>query len=354
MNGNGESTALAVINEYPPERYNVLIPVKTLQEISPIHKVIINEVQIDPDPNNGKDVYAEKNGELALTKKGLAKLMAGANIQVINSESIPPTACKRCMEIAQRTRLAPRCGDCPSKDDVAHQIVIAVPEPSGTWRMVRGTKELRMEDERAKMTEKQFKQFFPYRTEHCETKALNRALREGLMVQSTYKREQLQKPFAVALVVPNMADPEMRKAVAARMAQSSSALFGSPALEASTVPDDQTKALPDGSQVDVSTGEIVDAGPDTEIFSDNDAPTTLAEDPPTLDFETDDDTLQSQDPLIPCEGDNCGGVIEKVRDSQGRVKTAEEFAEWTKRQVGRRLCYGCFLKEIKARQQRGA
>ena len=335
MNGNGEGTALAVINEYPPDKYNVLIPVKTIQEISPIHKVIINQVQIDPNPDK-KDVYAEKNGELALTKKGLAKLMAGANIQVINSETVAPTACKRCMEIAQRTRLAPRCGDCPSRDDVAHQVVIAVPEPSGTWRMVRGTKELRTEDERASMTDKQFKKFFPYRTEHCETKALNRALREGLMVSSTYTPAELKKPFVVALVVPNMADPEMRKAVAARMAQSASNLFGSPALSVGSAYDDQTKALPDGSRVDVSTGEIIDVGDD---------------DPPTLDFDTDEASLGTQGTLIACEGDDCGGVIEDTTDSKGNKKTAEEFAAWTKQQTGRQLCYSCFLGFVKANRK---
>ncbi len=348
MTTNGETTALAVINEYPPERYNVLIPVKTIQEISPIHKVIINEVQIDPDPDKGKDVYREKNGELALTKKGLAKLMAAANIQIISSEAVTPSACKRCIEAAARTRLAPRCGDCPSRDDVAHQVAIAVPEPSGTWRMVRGTKELRMEDERKTMTEKQFSKFFPYRTEHCETKALNRALREGLMVSSTYTADELKKPFAVALVVPNMADPEMRKAVAARMAQGVSDLFGGNTNLALGTGD--TKAKPDtvqtpgGRIVNKETGEVLgDIQDAQEVDRDQDPDDDL---PPGFDFD--------EPEPIGCEGDECGGIITTVTDRQGNSKTPEEFAEWTMKRYGRRLCESCARKAASAAQRRGA
>ncbi|MHB8122637.1 MAG: hypothetical protein ACYDG4_10830 [Desulfuromonadaceae bacterium] len=247
-------TALAVLNEYPADRFNVLIPVKTLQEISPVHKVIVNEVKINPEPA-GKDVYREgESGELALTKKGLAKLMAAANIQVIDSRTISPQKCQRCIEAAGKTRIPPRCGDCPSADDVAYQVTIAVPEPSGTYRIVKGTKELRMEDERVKMKEGQFKRFFPYRTEHCETKALNRALREGLMVNSTYKPEELQKPFAIALVVPNFADPDMKKAMVQRYANGTGELFGGPPkIE---IPAGNVQALPDGRTMDTESGEI--------------------------------------------------------------------------------------------------
>lgn len=340
MTNNGETTALAVINEYPPDKFNVLIPVKTIQEISPIHKVIINEVQIDADPDKGKDVYKEKNGELALTKKGLAKLMAAANIQIISSETVTPSACKRCIEAAARTRLAPRCGDCPSKDDIAHQVVIAVPEPAGTWRMVRGTKELRMEDERKAMTEKQFGKFYPYRTEHAETKALNRALREGLMVSSTYKADELKKPFAVALVVPNMADPEMRKAVAARMAQGVSDLFGGDTNLALGTGD--TKAKPNtvqtpGGTVDTATGEVMDAQEVLRGYQDPDD-----EAPPAFNF----------DDAIDCQGDDCGRIIESVT-SGGITKSPAEFAEWTRKRYGRDLCEACARKAAAA-QRRGA
>lgn len=336
-----ESTALAVLEDFPVDKFNLLIPVKTIQEISPLHKVIINQVQIDPDPDRGKDVYKEKNGELALTKKGLAKLMAAANIQIVDSRAVPTQACTRCIELAARTRLAPRCGDCPSRDDVAYQVKIAVPEPSGTWRLVPATKELRMEDEKQKQTAAQFKAFFPYRTEHAETKALNRALREALMVSSTYRPEELQKPFAVALVVPNMADPEIRRAVAARLAQGVDDLYGSSAPAALGPAPTSTGTTPGGSVFDKETGEILGQKPQGPTVIDVDeAPPTLQGDGPTFDL------------FIDCEGEECGGIVEAFTDKQGRAWIAEELAAWSKEKFGRKLCAKCIQKMATAASQR--
>jgi len=317
-------TAIAVINEYPPSKFNLLIPVKTMQEISPLHKVVINQVQINPDPKSGKDVYAEKNGELALTKKGLAKLMAAANIQVVDSRPVTPQKCQRCAEIARQTRMAPRCGDCPSSDDVAYQVTIAVPEPSGTWRMVRATKELRMEDERKKMTDKQFDQFFPYRTEHCETKALNRALREALMISPTYPAAELQKPFAVAYVVPNMADPEMKRAVAAKYAGSVVELFGVGSRPSNEL---QQRYLTDGSQQQA----VVEIGPDDPDEAEITPAAQTEEVPP---WEQDDPSTEVAQDTIACE--ECGQVI-----TPSGNWTPEAIRDYSQRTWGRVLCPEC-------------
>lgn len=220
-----ENKEIAVLNDYPESKFNLLIPIKTLQELSPLHKVVINQVQINSDVNK-KEVYKEKNGELALTKKGLAKLMTAANIQMVESKPIPPQKCNRCAEIASKTKLAPKCYECPYVDDVAYQVTLAVPEPSGTWRKVTATKELRMSDMKESMKESQYKSFFPFRTEQCETKALNRALREALMINSTYRAQELQRPFVVAYIVPNMADEDMKKVMVQKYAESANMLFG--------------------------------------------------------------------------------------------------------------------------------
>ena len=310
-----QQKAIAVLNEYPPEKYNLLIPVQTIQEISPLHKVIINVVTIDPQPDRGKDCYAEKNGGLALTKKGLNKLMAGANVQVIDSRPVMPQKCQRCMEIARQTKAAPRCGDCPAADDVSQQVTIAIPEPSGTWRMVRATKEIRIADEKAAMKEAQFKQFFPFRTEHCETKALNRALRAGLMVKSTYTAKELEKPFAVALVVPNMADPDMKAAAAARYASSSMALFPVQALR---LPENAGEPA---GMVDISADESDD----------------FQDDPP---WETASDDNPLDSPIF-C-GD-CGQVIEGTR-ANGKEWTPEMIRDYSVEHYGTSLCPDCQRK----------
>lgn len=311
-----ENKAIAILNDYPETKFNLLIPIKTLQELSPLHKVVINQVQINPDEKK-KEVYKEKNGELALTKKGLAKLMTAANIQMVESKSVMPQKCLRCTEMAAKTKLAPKCYECPYGDDVAYQVTLAVPEPSGTWRKVVATKEIRMADEQKKMTEKQFAAFFPFRTEQCETKALNRALREALMINSTYQAGELQKPFAVAYVVPNMDDPDLKKVMVAKYAEGVSTLFGGNEVKSVETPKEFTEE-------------------NTTII-----PVEEPEDiPPFLEAEI--------VPEIACE--QCGQVIEGINDEW----TVEAIVEFSKRKFnGRTLCPDC-QRELNKASKAGA
>lgn len=342
-------TALAIAKDYPTDKYNLLIPVKTMQEISPLHKLIINEVQISPNPND-KDVYKEKNGEYALHKRSLMKLMAAANIQVVDSHPIPTQKCNKCVEVAQRTRIAPKCFECPYQDDVAFQVTIAVPEPSGTFRLIKASKELRMEDSRESMTEAQFKTFKPFRTEQCESKALNRALREGLMIKSTYRADELKKPFIVGLVMPNMADPDLKKAMIEKISNNAATLYGTPG--AAQIPAGQSAALPecgnmtvidsdDESEEYFETGEIENAGTDVIDVT-----------PPQADTG---DAAENQELLkgieipenevwISCEGEECGGAIESFTDASGTQWAPVAWAAYTKKLTGRSLCVKCFLK----------
>lgn len=323
--------ALAIANQYPTERFNLLIPVKTMQEISPMHKVVVNEVQLDPNPDK-KDVYKEKNGELAPTKKGLAKLMAAANIQILDSRPIPTQKCNKCYSMAAATKLAPKCFECPFQDDVAYQVTIAVPEPSGTFRVIKATKELRMADEKAKMTDAQYKAFFPYRTEQAETKALNRALREGLMTQSTYKEQDLKKPFAVALVVPNFTDPDMKAAMIQRFASGAEELFGPPKITGGKV-----QALPEGKET--HTVEVV-------CEDDDDMPPSLDEEAPSLDVPFYEGSPPEEEPPIECQG--CACIVEPFTDNKNKFWTPQEMAEWTKENLGRIFCQSCAAKEMRA------
>jgi len=322
-----ETTLLAIAKEYPQDKYNLLIPVRTMQEISPLHKLIINEVQIESNPL-AKDVYKEKNGEYALTKKGLMKLMAAANIQILKSEPVPTQRCNKCIEIAQRTRQAPKCFECPYIDDVAHQVTIAVPEPSGTTRIVKATKEIRMEDVKANMSDAQFKQFKQFKTEHCESKALNRALREGLMIKSSYKAEELKKPFVVALVMPNISDPDLKKAMIERYANNANILYGTdiPQIEGYSQPQalPQTETIiidDDNDIIDYETGEIID----TEIIE----PQVEPKEQPTA--------------LI-CS--NCQEEIKGFTDKHNKKWTAEKLAEYTALNLGKQLCQKCLIETL--------
>lgn len=318
-------TALAIAKDYPQDKFNLLIPVKTMQELSPLHKLVINEVQISTNLAD-KDTYKENNGELALTKKALMKLMAAANIQVIESKSIPTQRCNKCIEISQRTRQAPKCFECPFIDDVAYQVTIAVPEPSGTYRIVKATKEIRMEDAQSSMSEAQFKRFKPFRTEQCESKALNRALREGLMIKSSYKEEELKKPFAVALVMPNMGDPDLKRAMIDRYANNASALYGdiTPVSNQTALPSGETTIVDINNDFDIETGEIF--MPDEVII----------------------DVTDIDDPLT-C--DDCNAEITPIIDKQGKEWTIADLVDLSMGHFNRVLCPTCYKKAVKTEKE---
>lgn len=262
------SQAMVVLNDYPPEKYIPLIAT-TVVEASEINKIAVNMVKISPEPKD-QDVYVQewwdkektKPKKVALTKKSLSKLMGAANIQMVTNKPVPTQNCTKCHEMARATMLAPKCFECPYKDDVAVQVAIAVPDVSGSFRVVRATKEIRMADEKARMTDGQYRQFFPFRTEHAESKALNRALREALMVNSTYEPSELKdKTFVVAYPVPNLDDPEMKRAIIEKYSRGMGDLFG--ATSQIEAPAGNVQSLPDGRTADTDTGEIYNTRPET-------------------------------------------------------------------------------------------
>ena len=321
-----ETTVIAVMNDYPKNKYNLLVPVKSMQELSPMHKIVVNEVQIDPDYENGADVYVQTKGyngspdKLALTKTGLSKLMTAAGITIVESKAVIPSTHLSAIEMAKAI------GKPVSYDtrDVAHEVTIRVPDPSGQYREIRATKEIIIEDlkaeymeqkknmevwdnkkkrpateeEKMAAVEKQLTQFIAHKRAQCETKALNRALREAMGIKSTYTAEELKKPFVVAHVVPNLADPELKKAVINRFAQSASMLFG------------------------------IDAPKQAEPVIINNNP---VDDTPMVEAEI----IEPGNELIACE--KCGQVIEGI-DEQW---TAEAIIEYSKKKFNRVFCADC-------------
>ena len=56
--------AIQIFAEYPKDRFIPLVPVQTITQISPLHRVNINVVQISTDERE-RDAYKEgKNGEI--------------------------------------------------------------------------------------------------------------------------------------------------------------------------------------------------------------------------------------------------------------------------------------------------
>ena len=62
--GSGHN-ALQITQQYPAERFNLLVPMQTVAEIADIHKPVMNVVQISTNPAD-KEIYeqerARRNG----------------------------------------------------------------------------------------------------------------------------------------------------------------------------------------------------------------------------------------------------------------------------------------------------
>lgn len=227
------NAAIDIFKEFTPDKYNQLLPTKTNSQISPLNKIAINEVKISTNADD-KEVY-RLNGECGLTKRSLLRFAAAANIQILEIKKIPPSSCEKCLEMARARRRSSDCRTCPNKSDVSVEVIISIPDPAGSSRIFRASKEFICEDEKEKMRkapspgkepDAQYKQAFPLRGAMTESKALTRALRAALAVKSTYTNEELKKPFAVPVIVPDTTGPEMKAALIRRSEAGSSALYG--------------------------------------------------------------------------------------------------------------------------------
>jgi hypothetical protein len=223
---------LEVINEFPADKFNVLIPTKIIQEASSAHRIMIRLIQINVDLDHGGEIYESKDhaNEYEFNRKAIDKFMAGAAIEIYETKAVTPTSCINCVTIAKETITFPDCigKKCDHRADVAWEVTITVPEGVGKGRLVTARKELQMATEKANMSEARFNRFFPHRASHCETKALSRAVRKALSLKISYTMEELQKPFVVALLVPNMEDPAVKNAAIAAYFGTSKTLFNMP------------------------------------------------------------------------------------------------------------------------------
>lgn len=265
------TTTLSIAQKYPAENYNLLVPMQTVTEIADIQRPVMNAVTISANLNDGeiyemekaKGGYTDRNGnthapvpaKYALTKKGLTKLMRAAGIKIIGSRPVVPTACQKCAEVNRGIGKPVRCGGCPNKD-VKFEVRISVPQLTGENLTVVAHKEIVVDDVTPGMTDKQRAEFMKYRSEMCESKALNRALRIAMQIKSYYFIEEFKKPFVVAYLVPNLDNPDVRKKAVESMFGAANDLYGSTPSSSHTVyvnDDDDERAI--GAQ----TAEAIEA-----------------------------------------------------------------------------------------------
>ena len=232
---------LSIVKEFPKEKYNLLCNTDTIASIPDIKSPVVQSVKLETDLSKGevyihqkaKKEWTDQNGKYhpatpalyAITKNGLKKLADGAGIKMVSSEHVIPATCQKCVAVNRNSGKVVQCGNCRNKD-VAFRVTISVPQLTGEILTVSDTNEIIVENSTVGMTDSQKKEFMKYLPQICEAKALNGAIRTALHLKGAYTLEELQKPFVVAYLVPNLDNEEVKRAAIDNMFQSSGRLFG--------------------------------------------------------------------------------------------------------------------------------
>lgn len=242
----GAGNALTITQQYPAERFNLLVPMQTVAEIADIHKPVMNAVQISTSLAD-KEIYVQEKERkawtdrqgyshpaapagYALAKKGLNKLMRASGIKILGTRPIIPSTCQKCVEVNKSIGRPVNCGACGNKD-VKFEARISVPQLTGESIEIVAHKEILVQDVTDGMSDAQRKEFLKFRSEMCETKAINRALRAAMHI-STYTMQELQKPFVVAYLVPNLNHEQVKQEAIRHMFTTAQELYGGCTTEA--------------------------------------------------------------------------------------------------------------------------
>jgi hypothetical protein len=379
------------LSRYDPQAYNILSPVLRLDTAAPYLRLRAVEVRLDPDSDRG-DCYAapgtrwnrdRNTGELlpthvAPSKPGLLKIASatGLVIDPHNSRRIKPDACERCIDMARATGQGVRCGDCPSRFDVAYQHIGAVRTDTG-WRIVKASYEWNLDAQRRKIVregrkrlekaqsegkpfdlggyvEDRLDQVIAERYGLAETKSLLRLVRAICHLRQAYLREEMARPFVVVRteLAPDFADPAVRQALAHKALESGAEIFGpahedgprvlpAPAADIQVV--EELASEPDFTDADTKA-EVAAAPEEDEAAPEVTYPDAAApewaglEDAPAADLVADGPTVPAPDAADAVRCDDCSAelpanVVAFCQSARGR----QSFG-------GANYCFGCQRK----------
>lgn len=328
---------LSLSEKYPLKNYNLLGNTAVAVAIPDIKSPVIQRIELNPDPKAGdvyiqqkaRKAYTDRGGNYhpameelyAITKNGLGRLADGAGITQVSSEQVIPSTCRKCVAVNAGVGRMIQCGNCNNKD-VAYRVTIAVPQLTGEVIRISDTNEIIVDNVVPSMTEKQRQEFMKYLPQICEAKALNGAIRTALHIKSTYTLEEIQKPFVVAYLVPNLNNDDVKEAAIRSMFDASGKLFGA----TPSIQHIESKA-PENPDMGAQDGEIFDAYVDG---------TYQEEDYQSEDVMQPDQSVQEkgcqqrQDEWQCCR---CGETIQ------------EKVYDYSNRKFGMPLCYRCQKEE---------
>jgi hypothetical protein len=258
-----EPKTLAILGQYPPERFNVLVPTVSLRQVNPYLVPDIEAVQLNPDPAGG-EIYHDPQmaaGMFAPTKVGLRLIAQVMGLTTISSR---------------------RVDDGRDPDYVEWQVEVEMVQPSGRPIRGFGTKQVDLRPTVTKdWTPARLAKAREHMVANAESKALNRAIRSIASLRPSYPQRELAKPFAILRYVPDMTHPEVRERFLDMVAPASASLYGPTEAPKQVGPGAETPAVDRAPVVD---NDDDDADQDQgNGAGDDDLPTFLRADQPAAD-----------------------------------------------------------------------
>lgn len=203
------------------EHCHVMTPFAEFTALPPHYGIMPTRVRINPDVDAG-EVYCDRTfcnaDERAISKNGLAKFAQAGGFK-IKTERTDGRQVLNLWEV---------------------KATITFVGIDGREQSIEQTEELDLRDGAdriAGFTPKQVKAARSKGLRHCESRAVNAAIR-AIGIRQKYKVAELSKPFVLLRVVylPDMTDPEVRKMVTAQAIGGAANMFGGAGLGALAAP----------------------------------------------------------------------------------------------------------------------
>lgn len=201
------------------DQANLVSPVTRLDHIPAMHRVSLRMVKLETSARSA-EVYQDttfcKADERAITKVGLLKLWQAAGGSIIESRRLDDGTDPHYCHWGVRVRVQQLDG----------RLVEFAASKEADLR--EGSPQIKKATEAAKQAGFTAAQRANL-VANAETKALLRAVRGALSLQQKYTVEQLERPFVVPALVPDLdtSDPQIRQMIAAQALGVENALFGS-------------------------------------------------------------------------------------------------------------------------------
>jgi hypothetical protein len=234
-----ENPVQPLVVRFPEEKYNLLAPTVHMAGGLPAGtRLVVTEVQIDPDPKlrPGREVFPLPGGALLIGKTGLDRIANAAGVSWIEEVR---------------------------KDDRQHPYYVEafvkgrITDFDGTTREITGSKTIDLREQvgtsgipgkdygeivtkaKAKNNDpsRQLMEARKFIAEIAFSKAQNRAIASALGIKRGYTKADLQKPFVIPKLALDTTDPAARDLAQANAAGATVAMYGAKAAARSDVVD---------------------------------------------------------------------------------------------------------------------